>query len=74
MPYTSNTTQEREWRIVILALFRAQEGYLRAMKTPGAGEEFIRDAWLRLQGAELRRDDFLLGLRSSRPNLETRRA
>lgn len=57
--------QDREWSIVNRGVLRAQEDYLRAMKTPGAGDRLIRDAWLRLQGAEWRRDEFLAGSRDT---------
>ena len=65
---------EQAWRIIVLNLFRAQEEYLRAMKTPGAGEAVIKAAWLRVQGAELRRDDFLLDSWAGRTITERMRA
>ena len=65
---------EQAWRIIVLNLFRAQENYLRVMKTPSAGPAADKAAWLRLQGAELRRDDFLLDSWAGRTITEKMRA
>ncbi len=64
---STTAADEHEWRVVLLAFLRAQEDYLRAMKAPGACETSIRRAWLRLQAAELRRDDFRAGAREHVP-------
>jgi hypothetical protein len=65
---------DRAWRGIVLDLFRAQEDYLRAMKSPDAGQAVMKSAWLRVQGAELRRDDFLLDSHAGRAIAEKMRA
>jgi len=58
MPDAPQIEHEHVWRLIILALFRAQEAYLRAMKTRDSTDA-ISQAWERLQQASRRRDEFL---------------
>lgn len=58
MSDSAHSTDEQTWRLVVLELYRSQEGYLRAMKDRDNAEAIAR-AWDRLEDAARRRDEFL---------------